>query len=161
MGIAAALAPALGLAGTGAAAAGSTISAASAIGGALTGVAGIVGAMGQSAGQDYQAAQAERAAQVGRVQADQIDANYREELNSTIANIRAIRASAGVGANSPTGMAVEAEQQRRSDRDRRIDVGSRRMQANQDEADADFYRSSARTSLLGGVAKSLPYFFGA
>lgn len=141
--------------------AGGTGSAAATIGGVLSGAAGIVGAMGQSAGQNYQAAQSERAAQVGRVQADQIDANYREELNSTIANIRAIRASAGVAPNSPTGMAVEAEQERRSDRDRRIDVGSRRIQANQDESDADFYRSSARTSLIGGVAKSLPYFFGA
>lgn len=121
----------------------------------------VVGAIGEKKAGDHKAAQSAKAAQVGKIQADQIDASYRDELNSTISNIRAIRASAGVGANSPTGMAVEAEQQKRSDRDRKIDVGSKRMQATQDEQDSRFYKSAAKTSLIGGVAKSLPYFFGA
>ncbi|MDI7862531.1 hypothetical protein MRS76_11220 [Rhizobiaceae bacterium n13] len=128
---------------------------------ALTGAAGIIGAVGQYQAGKNAAAQSEYAAEVGKVQADQIDANYREELNSTIANIRAIRASAGVGANSPTGRAIEAGHAEASDRDRRIDVGSKRMQATQDENDARFRRSSANMALLGGTAKSLPAFFGA
>lgn len=132
-----------------------------AIGGILTGISGIVGAVGQSQAQKWEAQKAQRAAEVGRVRANQIDASYRDELNSTIANIRSIRASSGASIASPTGMAIEADQQRISDRDRKIDVGNQRMQANQDEQDAKFRRSAARTSLFGGVARSLPYFFGA
>jgi len=131
------------------------------ISGIMSGVSGIIGAMGQSAGQKWEAAKAKRAAEVGKVQADQIDAQYRDELNSTIANIRAIRSSSGASINSPTGLAIEADQQKISDRDRKIDVGSRRMQATQDEADAKFRKSAAKASLFGGIAKSLPAFFGA
>ncbi|ASY64480.1 hypothetical protein SJ05684_c30560 [Sinorhizobium sojae CCBAU 05684] len=119
---------------------------------------GLVSAYGQYQAGNQAAAQSQRAAQVGRVQADQIDASYRDELNSTISNIRAIRASAGVGANSPTQMAIEAKQQKTSDRDRKIEVGSKRMQARQDEDDARFRRSSARMALFGGVATGLSKF---
>lgn len=125
------------------------------------GLAGsLVSAVGQYEGSQYAAQQSDRAAQVGRIQADQVDANYREELNSTISNIRAIRASAGVGAMSPTGMAVEAKQEETSNRDRKIEVGSKRMQANQDENDARFRRSSANWALLGGAATGLSKFYG-
>lgn len=127
----------------------------------LTGLSGIVGAVGQYQAGNYAAAQSKRAAQVGRIQADQIDASYREELNSTLANIKSIRASAGVDPNSPTGQAVNEDQVRTSNRDRIIDVGSKRMQANQDEADAKFRKSAAKVSLLGGTMKALPSFFGA
>lgn len=122
---------------------------------ALSGLGGLVGAYGQYQAGKYAAAQSERAAQIGRVQADQIDASYRDELNSTISNIRAIRAGTGVGASSPTQMAIEADQEKTSRRDRIIEVGSKRMQATQDEADARFRRSAARVSLFGGVAQSL------
>jgi len=131
------------------------------IAGALSGISGIVGAAGASQGQKWEAQKAQRAAEIGRVRADQIDASYRDELNSTIANIRSIRASSGASIMSPTGMAIEADQQRISDRDRKIEVGNQRMQATQDEADAKFRKSAAKTALFGGVAKSLPYFFGA
>lgn len=128
---------------------------------ALTGISGLVSAYGNFAAGKNAAAQSKRAAQIGRIQADQIDANYRDELNSTISNIRAMRAGAGVGSMSPTGMAIEAGQEKISDRDRRIEVGSKRMQANQDDDDARFRKNAATVSLVGGVAKSLPSFFGA
>lgn len=121
---------------------------------------GLVSAYGQYQAGNHAAAQSQRAAQVGRINADQVDASYRDELNSTIANINSIRASAGVGANSPTGRAIEADQQRVSDRDRRIEVGSKRMQATQDEQDARFRRSSARMALFGGAATSLAKYYG-
>lgn len=128
----------------------------------ILGLAGsLVGAVGQMQASNYAAAQSDKQAAVGRVQADQIDSSYREELNSTIANIRTIRASAGVGANSPTGMAVEARQAATSERDRAIDVGSRRMQANSDAADAQFRRSSAKLAFAGGIATGLSKFYGA
>lgn len=129
--------------------------------GIFMGLSSLVGAVGQYQAGQYAAEQSKRAAQVGRVKADQIDASYRDDLNSTIANIRSIRASAGMGALSPTGMAVETDAERRSTRDRRIDVGSQRMQATQDENDARFRKNAAAVGLFGGVAKSLPSFFGA
>lgn len=129
--------------------------------GIMSGISGVVGAMGASAAQSWEAQKAKRAAEVGRVRADQIDASYRDELNSTISNIRAIRSSSGASPYSPTGMAIEANQEKISNRDRKIDVGNQRMQANQDEADAKFRKSAASTALFGGVAKSLPSFFGA
>lgn len=129
--------------------------------GILTGVSGLIGAFGSFQAGQNEAAKSKRAAQVGRIQADQVDASYRDELNSTISNIRSIRAGAGVGAMSPTGMAIEADQDRVSSRDRKIEVGNKNMQAFQDEQDAKFRKSAAKFSLIGGVAKSLPSFFGA
>lgn len=125
---------------------------------ALMAASTMVGALGQSQGQKWEAEKAKRAAEVGRVRADQIDATYRDELSATISNIRSIRASSGASMNSPTGMAIEAAQQRISDRDRKIDVGNQRMQANQDEQDAKFRKASAKMALFGGAAKSLAYF---
>ncbi|WP_333717824.1 hypothetical protein [Agrobacterium tumefaciens] len=115
---------------------------------------GLASAAGQSKGLKYEAAKAERAAQIGRIQADQIDANYRDELNATLANIKALRGGAGVDPDSPTGQAIEAGQVRASTRDRIIDVGSKRMQATQDEADAKFRKRSAKVALFGGAASA-------
>lgn len=128
--------------------------------GGLSLASGFISGKGDQAAQNYKAQQSERAAQIGKIQADQVDASYRSELNSTIANIRAIRSSAGVDPNSPTGMAIDAKQEQTSNRDRSIEVANKRMQATQDEEDAKFYRSSAKSALLGPVVKSLPAFFG-
>lgn len=167
----AALAPILGLGGAvgsaaplgAAAAAAGTAAAASSfsLGSVLSLGGSIFGAVGQMQASKFAAAQSEKQAAVGRVQADQIDSNYRDELNSTISNIRVIRASAGVGANSPTQMAIEARQAATSERDRAIDVGSRRMQANSDAADAKFRRASAKLAFAGGIATGLSKFYGA
>lgn len=126
----------------------------------MSGLSGIVGAYGVSQGQKHQAAQAKQQAEVGRMQADQIDTAYRDELSSTISNIQNIRASTGAAAFSPTGMALEEGQKKISDRNRTRDVASRNMQATQLDKDAKFLKSSATASLFGGVAKSIPSFFG-
>lgn len=126
----------------------------------MSGLSGIVGAYGASQGQKYQAAQAKQQAEVGRMQADQIDTAYRDELSSTLSNIKNIRASTGAAAYSPTGMALEEGQKKISDRNRIRDVASKNMQATQLDKDAKFLRSSANASLFGGVAKSIPSFFG-
>ncbi|WP_407976098.1 hypothetical protein ACJKIH_02970 [Brucella pseudogrignonensis] len=126
----------------------------------LTGGSLLLSGVGGAIGYGQQAQQAKNAATTGRIQANQIDAGYRDELNSTINNIRAIRAGTGVAADSPTGQAIEAENRRVSDQNRTRDVASRRIQADQSERDAKTFRNSAITSLLGGTAKSLPHFFG-
>lgn len=126
----------------------------------LTGGSMLISGIGGAVGYNQQAQQAKNAAATGRIQANQIDQSYREELNSTINNIRAIRAGTGVAADSPTTIAIENENDRISERNRTRDVASRRIQADQSERDARTFRNSAITSLLGGTAKSLPYFFG-
>lgn len=125
-----------------------------------TGVGALTSGYGAAMGNKQSAAQAKTAAATGKIQADQIDASYRDELTSTINNIRAIRATTGASPDSPTGQAIEAEQTKTSDRNRSRDVASRRIQATQSEQDAKFYNNAAKTSLFGGVAKSLPSFFG-
>lgn len=125
-----------------------------------TGGSMLISGVGGAVGYNQQAQQAKNAATTGRIQANQIDAGYRDELNSTINNVRAIRAGTGAVADSPTAQAIENENARISDRNRSRDVASRRIQADQSERDARTFRNSAFTSLLGGTAKSLPYFFG-
>lgn len=119
------------------------------------GLAGAIRGYGEYQGKSYEASKAKRAGEIARVQADQIDAQYREELSSTISNIRAIRASAGVGANSPSERAYIAEQERVSSRERRIVAGGKRMQANQYDSDSRFLRRSARFSLFAEPALGL------
>lgn len=126
----------------------------------LLGLSALTTGIGGYVGNQQQAAQAKTQAQVGRIQADQIDAGYREELTSTINNIRAIRAATGVAPDSPTTQAIEAENTKISDRNRTRDVANRQIQANQSEQDAKFFKSAGAVSLFGGTAKSLPYFFG-
>lgn len=89
------------------------------------------------------AARAERAAEFGRIQADQTDAHLREELNITLSNIDATRASSGIAPGSPTGEALKNEETRISDRSRRTKVASIRMQAAEDELTAGYDRSVA------------------
>lgn len=121
----------------------------------LTLASGLVSGIGSYQSGMYAAEQSERAAKVGEIQADQVNAAYRDDLNSTIANIKAIRATAGVGANSPTEMAYIAEQRDTSEGDRKIEVGNKLMQADQDRADAAFRRSSAGWALFGDVMGGL------
>lgn len=129
-----------------------------AVGFALQGISMIAGGMADAQGNNYEAAKAERASEIGKVQADQISAGQDAELNTTIANIRAIKSASGGNPDSPSTLAYIQKQGETSDRLKRIRAGGAIMQANQDSADAMFYREAASTSLLGGVARSLPYF---
>ncbi|MFG1331134.1 hypothetical protein V5F41_07750 [Xanthobacter autotrophicus] len=122
---------------------------------ALQGASTMTKAYGESQGQGYQAAVAERDAQVARIQADQTDTQLREELNRTLSRVSSVRASAGVDANSPTTMAVMDEQKRVADRERRIRVGSLEMQANAKDDEAAFRRSAAKMALIGGTLDAL------
>lgn len=117
---------------------------------ALTGASTGFQAYGASQAQGYQAAVAERNALVAKTAAAQTDTQLREELNRTLSNISAVRASAGVGLNSPTTGAVMDEQRRIADRERRIRVGNLEAQGRASEDEARFRRSAAQTALLGG-----------
>lgn len=101
---------------------------------------------GRSDSLSFQSEQAERNARAGRVAADQTDAFLRDELESTVGHIRAIRASAGM-TDSATSDAVIEKQGEVSDSQRRIKVGNMRAQADDDERSAAYLRRAARSSL--------------
>lgn len=101
---------------------------------------------GTSDSLSFQSEQATRNARAGRVAADQTDAFLRDELESTVSHIKAIRASAGMK-DSPTSDAVIAKESEVSDSQRRIKVGSMRAQADDDERSAAFLRRASRSAL--------------
>jgi len=103
-----------------------------------------------AAGYQYKEAQAQRQAFAARTAADQTDAALRDELNLTLGNIEAIRAAAGVGRDSPTGIAVAEREAEVSDRQRRIRVGNLLSQADQFDADARYFNSAAGSALSTG-----------
>lgn len=104
----------------------------------------------EALGLQHQAEEADRMAKIGRIQADQISADYRNDLSTTISNIRAIRASTNAAVDSPSSRAVIANEEKVSERTMRIRAGAALTQAGQSESDALFYRTSAKASLLRG-----------
>lgn len=111
---------------------------------------GLSRAKGEAAAYQHKEAQAQREARAARIAADQTDAFFRDELNTTLATIDAIRASSGVNVDSPTGQALRARETEVSDRQRKIKVGNLRMQADQSERDSAFYRYAAGRTLKTG-----------
>lgn len=110
----------------------------------------VMDGFGASAASDHKKNQARRAAEVARVQADQTDAAYRGELDTTLANIDAIRASAGLSLSSPTAQAMRGEAVDESTRQRLSKVRSLKSQATQSDSDAEFYGRAGRHALLSG-----------
>lgn len=121
---------------------------------------------GEKAAADFKADQAEQAARFGREQADLTDVTMRERLNSTLANIDAIRAAGHVDPTSPTTAAIEDWQRTLSNRQRTAAVVSQKAQADSDEASAKYLRQagdfamtqsyvSAAAGIAGGVAKGM------
>jgi len=111
----------------------------------------------QAAGLLHSAEAAERAAKRGFTQADQISAAYRVDLTTTVANIRAIRASTGASASSPSTIAYIEKQEKASNTARKIKVGGVRAESAQANIDALFYRASAKEALIRSqkTAKSI------
>lgn len=120
----------------------------------------IMGAQAQAAGAKAQQLKAQKAAQIARVQADQADSAYRDELATTLANIDTIRASANVDPTSPTAFALRREAQDDSDMQRERKVSGIRMQANQYDQDAAFYGSAARNYITAGLVNAGGQAFG-
>lgn len=137
---------------------------------AVASIAGTAGAsvmkgMGQKAGMDAQAMRAERAATFGKLQAEQSDLKFREELNTTLGNIEVIRAAAKIDPNSPTSAALMDRQRTLSDRQRMTAGLNIQSQIDQDLADASYLRQSgdfalqmgfldAGTKIAGAVGKA-------
>lgn len=117
--------------------------------------AGIAGPLVSGAGSFFaggaRAEQKEVASRAGKVKAAQVGNAYLAELNNTLGNINAIRASVGAK-GGPTERAILKNQTKISDRNRRIKEAGLQLQAGQDQADADLLQFSALTALgLGGL----------
>jgi hypothetical protein len=113
----------------------------------LSAFSSVLRGRGTQAADEFQAAKAERAAQFGRVQASLTDTTFRERLNATLGNIDVIRAAAHIDPTSPTTAAIEAREAMVSDRQRTAAVVSQRMQADEDEASADYLRRAGDYAL--------------
>lgn len=139
----AAAAPVVGLAATGFSALGS-----------------MEGASKAAQGDQFEAQNAENAAQIGQTKAAETDADMRRRLTSQLSNITAIRASAGLDPNSPTGAAISANVKGVADLSRTQAVSNIQNQVTSDQQAAQFYTSSASSALLGGDLGALGSIIG-
>lgn len=103
-----------------------------------------------AAGDEQQAQNALQAAQIGQLKATQTDTNMRQNLTSSLANILAVRASAGLNPNSPTGAAINANVEGRADINRTTAIDSINAQVTSDQDASAFYTQSANNALMGG-----------
>ena len=103
----------------------------------------ILQSQGVAAGDEYQAAKLDQAAQYGELKAVQTGGQMLRSLNTTLGNIDAVRAAANADPTSPTGAAVRDNQENIGNEQRSIVVGSILQQARQDRADAEYYRSAS------------------
>ncbi len=117
--------------------------------------AGLLSGIGGMMSGQQSASNALNAAGLARVQANQTDTAYREDLQRVLGNMRAIRASSGVGSNSPTGIALEQQQENLSDRNRITAVTGKRLEAENYEAQARAAQRAGEFALIGGGVKAL------
>ena len=111
----------------------------------------ILQAQGVSTANEYQAEKMEVAAKYGELKAVQTNAQMTRSLNTTLGNIEAVRAAAHADPNSPTGVAVLENQETIGTEQKTTVVNSILAQANQQRADATYYRSAADHALFAGA----------
>lgn len=121
-----------------------------AISAGLNVASGLAQAAGDSRAAAHRSAEAQEAARKGRIAAAETDTTLREELSSVIGQIRSIRASSGISANSPTTAAIIDNETKVSDRERRIRVNNILSQADSDDRSAAYLRRSSRDAWLYG-----------
>lgn len=133
----------------------------------LTVASDITSGSATQAGDDFKAAQAERAAEFGITQANLTDVTMRENLNTTLGNIESIRAAANIDPSSPTTAALLERSSALSDRQRTAAVGTQRAQAADDLASADYLKRAgdfavkqsylkSATDVASALAKAVP-----
>lgn len=107
-------------------------------------------AEGTATADEYQANRLDVAATYGDLKAVQTGGQMTRSLNTTLGNIAAVRAAARADPNSPTGAAVSDEQEAIGNENKSIAVGSLTAQADQDRADAAYYREASSNAMLAG-----------
>lgn len=107
-------------------------------------------AEGVATADQYQAEKLESAATYGDLKAVQTGGQMSRSLNTTLGNIEAVRAAAHADPNSPTGAAILDNQEQIGTQQRTTTVDSIMAQANQDRADAAYYRKASSDALFAG-----------
>lgn len=97
---------------------------------------------GTQAADQFQAQRAEQAAEFGKAQASLTDTTMRENMNSTLGNIMAIRAAANIDPSSPTTAAVLDRNEAIADRQRTASVLSINAQNADDLATAAYLKQA-------------------
>jgi hypothetical protein len=120
------------------------------VGAGLSAYSDILSSQGTAAGANYKAAALENAAQRGRVAAAQTGASASEKLARDLGNIDAVRAAAHTDPTSPTGAAIRDWNETLGLTQKTIAVDQIMAQSAQEQSDAAYLRSSAKTALLGG-----------
>jgi len=106
--------------------------------------------VGTKAVDEFQAAELERAAQVGELKAKQTNAQLTRNINITLGHIDAVRAAARTDPTSPTGAAVRDYTEEQMTDQKEIQVGNILAQVKQQEADAAYLRYAGNRALLSG-----------
>ena len=110
-----------------------------------------VSTMGNVAGGKQEQRQAESRARMAKIQSDQTEATSLDELRRQIGNIKAIRASAGASAKSPTTQAIIDSERRVSQQNLDKKKASYKLDELQALADKKIYKSKAAMSLASGA----------
>ncbi|TCR64696.1 hypothetical protein [Bosea sp. BK604] len=96
------------------------------------------------------------AAEAGRVRAQQVDAQYRDELNETMQTIGAIRSAQNVGFDSPTSFALYDKAETINDRARVVAASNERLKALGLEGDAAQTLAAGRMARTTAALKMIP-----
>lgn len=116
---------------------------------------------GTQAADEYQAASLERAANVGKVKAEQTAGQMTEQLNNTLGRIDAVRAAAHADPTSPTGAAIRDTAEYQGGRQETITVDNILEQSNRDTADAAYLRAAGKYALQTSYVGAAAGFLGA
>lgn len=107
-------------------------------------------AQGVNAGNQFQAAELDRAAEYGDLKADQTGTTMTQRLNMTLGNIDAIRAASHTDPTSPSGAAYRNQQEDIGTKQTTTTVNNILADARQKEADAAYLRVAGANALLAG-----------
>ena len=135
-----------------------TIGAAALVGsGALSAASSIAGGVAANRQGKLAAKQYEENARLAKLGADQSEVLRREDLNSTLSAIRAIRTSRGLDPESPTAFAVNEHVRKQGERGIATDRLNALNQAGQYYTAAQVARSQGRSALMSGFLRAGMY----
>ena len=112
--------------------------------------------IGKKTAAQIQSARLKQAAEAGRIQAPQVDAAFRDELNDVQQTIGALRSTQNVGFDSPTSMAIFDKAEAKSAAARKIAVSNERIKALGLEADADAALLAGRNAGAAAMLRAGP-----
>lgn len=129
---------------------GITTAVASIAGMGLSAASSIAGGEATKSADEMQAARLERAAQYGKLQATQTNAQDTENLAIKLDNIDAIRAAGGIDPSSPTTAAIRSRTSYLANEQDQIKVGNILAQVGEDQASAAYLNQAGSFALTMG-----------